>query len=354
MVDPRRVIQRWRAVAEGRPDLPEGEALQLAKRLGAGQLLTGSIVGTSERLVISATVVDVAIGRTQQQATVDGLHDSLPYLVDRLAGQLLALDAGLQSQRLASLTSASLPAIRAYLAGRAAFRAGEDLAALGHFDRALKHDSAFALAGLGLASASNNVNGSQAERGMKVAWRAKERLSWRDRTLLEAEGLKGLQEAVKKIPDSPEAWMGLGAAYYHMGRLHGITDGDERALNAFMRALALDSLAATNPNLENLNHFIELGLNAGNTGLVRRLLTLAIEQDSTARFSTHQGFALAEATGDSTALPRLRAGFRRVSFQVLLGVIWENQGRGVRIDDAQRSMDAAWTAPDDYAAGAPA
>ena len=95
-VDPRRVMQRWRAAAEDRPDLPEVEALQLAQELDAGRLLTGTIVGNSERVVVSAAVLDVATGRTRQQATVDGLHDSLPYLVDRLAGQLLALGAGLQ------------------------------------------------------------------------------------------------------------------------------------------------------------------------------------------------------------------------------------------------------------------
>jgi serine/threonine-protein kinase len=353
-VDPRRVMQRWAAAAEDRPDLPEGEALQLAKGLGAGRLLTGSIVGNSDRVVVSAAVLDVATGRTQQQATVDGLHDSLPYLVDRLAGQLLALDAGLQSQRLASLTSASLPAIRAYLAGRAAFRAGENFAAVEHFDRAVGHDSTFALAGLALAAASNNVNGSQAERGMQVAWRARERLSWRDRTLLEAQGLKGLQEVVEKIPDSPEAWMQLGDQYFHNGRLHGIADADARALDAFLRALALDSLTATNPNAEYLMHFSELGLNAGDTALVRRLLTLAIAHDSTGKFAATQGFALAEASGDSAGMARLRAGFDRVSFQVLLRVIWENQGRGVRVEDAQRAMDAAWSAPSDFAAGAPA
>jgi TolB-like protein len=337
-VDPRRVMQRWRAVSEGRPDLPDGEALQLAKGLGAGRLLTGSIVGNSERVVVSASVLDVVTGRSEQRATVDGLHDSLPYLVDRLAGQLLALDAGLQSQRLSSLTSASLPAIRAYLAGRAAFRDTNAFAAAKHFTKAVEYDSTFALAGLALADASNNVDGSQAEEGMKVAWRARDRLSWRDRTLLEAQGLRGLQEAVEKIPDSPEAWMHLGDAYFHAGSLYGIADADARALDAFQRALALDSLTATNPNAEYMMHFSELALNAGKPELVSRLLT-------TPRLATEHAFSLAEASGDSAGMARLRAGFGKASFQFLIRVVWENQGRGVRIQDAQRAMDAARTAP---------
>src|SRR5215210_99470 len=55
-VDPRAVMRLWNASAEGRSDLPEAEELRLARRLGAGRLLTGNIVGTAERLVLSASV----------------------------------------------------------------------------------------------------------------------------------------------------------------------------------------------------------------------------------------------------------------------------------------------------------
>ena len=148
--------------------------------------------------------------------------------------------------------------------------------------------------------------------------------------------------------------MHLGDAYFHNGSLYGMADADARALDAFKRALALDSLSATNPNAEYLMHFSELGLNAGDTGLVRRLLTLAAARDPTGKFAAQHAFSLAEASGDSAGLARLRAGFGRASFQVLIRVLWENQGRGVRVEDAQRAMDAAWTAPSDFSAGAPA
>ena len=46
-VDPRVVMRLWNASAEGRSDLPEGEQLRLAQRLGAGRLLTGNILGTA-------------------------------------------------------------------------------------------------------------------------------------------------------------------------------------------------------------------------------------------------------------------------------------------------------------------
>ena len=212
-VDPRLVMRLWNASAEGRSDLPEGEQLRLAQRLGAGRLLTGNILGTADRLVLSATVVDVSTGRARQQATVDGSHDSLPYLVDRLAGQLLALGAGFQSQQLASLTSASLPALRAYLTGASAARVGRWSVAIEDFNRALKLDSAFALAGLGLASASAWLSGSESERGQALAWAAKDRLSWRDRTLLEAvrrNTLQAMQELGAEDPGQPGGMVWAG------------------------------------------------------------------------------------------------------------------------------------------------
>ena len=343
-VDPRAVMRLWNASAEGRNDLPEGEVLRLARRLGAGRLLTGSIVGTAERLVLSAAVVDVSTGSPRQQATVDGSHDSLPYLVDRLAGQLLALGAGFQSQQLASLTSASLPALRAYLTGASAARAGRWSVAIEDFNRALKLDSAFALAGLGVASASAWLDGSESERGQRLAWAARDRLSWRDRTFLEAvrrNTLQAMQELVQKIPDSPEAWYGLGDKYYHDGALHGVTDADERALAAFKRALALDTASATSPNAEPLAHFADLALAAGDSATVRRLLSVAMAQDSTGEFTAMHRMELARASGDTAAIARERATLGRANFPTLLTTIWAHQEIGEEVWEAQRAVEIA-------------
>jgi serine/threonine-protein kinase len=343
-VDPRRVMRVWNERAEGRADLPEAEAIDLARRLGAGRLVTGNIVGTSDRLVLSASVMDLATGRVLQQATVDGLHDSLPYLVDRLAGQLLALEAGVQSQRLTGLTSASLPALRAYLTGRSAARAGRWADAIAAFDRALKTDSGFALAGLDLASASSWLDGSETERGMALAWHARDRLSWRDSTVLEAVAagrLAKLEEAARKVPDSPEAWFQLGDKYYHEGALYGLTDADARSLDAFRRSLVLDTANLTNPNAEPLEHFAELGLAAGDSVTVLRLISLALAQDSTGESADEHRLALLRASGDTAGVARWYARLDRSSLRTLFSLIWYSQHRGEDVAAAQRAVEIA-------------
>ena len=78
------------------------------------------------RLTVSARILDVPGGETTSaRASAEGSADSLPQLVDRLAANLLALGAGEEEQRLAPLTSTSLPALRAYLDGEALLRRGD-------------------------------------------------------------------------------------------------------------------------------------------------------------------------------------------------------------------------------------
>jgi hypothetical protein len=118
----------------------------MARGIGAGQALLGGIVGAPSHVTLSATLVSVPGGATRAQASAEGPADSLPALVDRLTGQLLTRGAGLSGQGEAALTTRSLPALQAYLAGQRAYRRGEYDTAGAHFSRAVGLDSTFALA----------------------------------------------------------------------------------------------------------------------------------------------------------------------------------------------------------------
>ncbi|HEY8106647.1 MAG TPA: protein kinase, partial [Gemmatimonadales bacterium] len=229
--DPRSVMSAWRHVAGShRDDLSERASLDLARRLGAGQLLLGGVVGTPDHLVLNASLVAVLDGKTLTKATVEGAADSLPVLVDRLLAQLIAGETGGQRGR-TGLVNTPLPALRAYLEGQAAYRRGEYGEAVAHFDRALELDSTFGLAGLALAAAAGWANApGAARRGLEHAWAGRERLSPRDRALLVAEAgphypvpsslaeyLAAWEQAVDLAPDQPDRWYELGDVYFHDG-----------------------------------------------------------------------------------------------------------------------------------------
>jgi eukaryotic-like serine/threonine-protein kinase len=361
-VDPRSTMRLWRAAAEGRADLPEAEVLRLARRLGAGRLLTGSVIGTSERLVLSAAVLDVATGRTQLQATVDGHYDSLPYLVDRLTGQLLALGAAVQSQRLSSLTSTSLPAIRAYLAGQAAFRKGRLEEAVQRFNEATQFDSTFALAGMELAHTAGWLisGGDDAQaRGLRIAVAGRERLGQGDRALLEVsigqwsggpDMFQKWHAAASAYPGRPEVWYGLGDASFHWGMLTGISDPLRRAGEAFRRGWQIDSSIAGDSMLpkqspvyaEPLSHMVDLAQIAGDTAEVHRLVALGLAADSTSDAARYLQWHLAVSLGDSArrafwARPKLPLGvFGNISMFTSWTGIARGDGARAEIEEFRR------------------
>ena len=147
-VDPRTMLRAWQvAGGSDRVDIDRAAALSLTRKLGAGQLLEGEVIGSPGRLVLTAQIIPTE-GGAEIRASVEGPADSLTVLVDRLASQLLALRSGEARHRLAALTTTSLPALRAWLNGRAAHRRGDYATATDLFDQAIEHDSTFALAAL--------------------------------------------------------------------------------------------------------------------------------------------------------------------------------------------------------------
>ncbi|MBI3981835.1 MAG: hypothetical protein HY337_02910, partial [Gemmatimonadetes bacterium] len=286
--DPGTVISAWRARgASETTDLSEAEAVALARALGAGRVVTGSVVGTESRLVFRAALAGVRDRGPPIQATIEGPAESLLVLVPRLVGQLLAQSEGMAADQSASLTTNSLAALRAYLRGQAHYRRGEFGEAVNRYTEALQTDSNFALAGVGLVSANGWIGSAGAAAvgvARRAAWRNRELLSARDRALVAAAigpngpdpsdfaaRLRAREQATIVAGDRAEAWYYYGDALFHDGAMLGLDDPMGRAEQALRRALTLDSSQAGI-----LQHLMLLAANRKDTAEIRRLLPLQV------------------------------------------------------------------------------
>jgi DNA-binding SARP family transcriptional activator/TolB-like protein len=234
--------------------VPRDSVVKLAAQLGAERVVIGSVVGTPSRMILRASVVGVPSAQVSGEAVVEGPADSISALIDALAAKLLVSQAG-EDERLASYTTASLPALRAYLAGQAAFRQDDYDGAIRRYEVALEHDRGFALAALHLAIAADRRNDDgQARRGVARAWTSRDALSERDLALLVALGgprfpmpssaseqLAAWRRLVDLAPNDAESWYTLGAKLFHDGATAGVPGAESRARATLERALSIDS-----------------------------------------------------------------------------------------------------------------
>jgi tetratricopeptide (TPR) repeat protein len=346
--DPSSVMTAWRRVAgSAADDLPERDAVGLAGRLGAGQLLVGGIVGTPDHVALSASLLPVPRGSPRADAKVEGPADSLPQLVDRLIAQLIT--GGTEaSHGLDGLVNTPLPALRLYLEARAAQRRGDYGDAVVRFGRALDLDSTFALAGLGLASAAGwTVAPGAARRGLERAWAGRDRLSPRDKALVVAEvgpdypavstvvrHLDAWERAVDLAPDQPDRWYEMGDVYFHDGPYLQIESSRRRAADAFRRSVAIDS--GTGP----LGHLLEIAVMDGDTAAVRRLGALYVAHDSSGELLGFYRWRIAEGLHDDRALTALRGRYGQMSLQSTWRIMNYAVLDGVRLEDAESAAVA--------------
>jgi TolB-like protein len=306
--DPRTLLSAWGRAARGGGDLSEHDAIQVAALLGAGRMVEGEVVGSRGRVSLSARIVDVPSGSVRARATAEGSPDSLTQLVDRLAATLLALGSGEGEQRLATLTSTSLPALRAYLDGEALLRRGSFGEASNKFLEAFQLDSTFALAGVGAARAGEWGGGNDAP--IEAAWRHRDRLSSRDLARLTVnlgprypeplgarDKVQSAERLVELAPDSPDAWYKLGDELFHFGALAGVPEALPRAGAAFARSLALDSSYA--PTIQ---HLSEIATFFDDTAGVIRGRALLRRIDSVSSIAIARQWHVAAWLGDTAAI----------------------------------------------------
>ena len=282
-VPPTLVIRRW----QGRAD--PNSAAALGRATGARLAVFGSLVRSGRDSVrLAATVLDVQAERRLSEVEVrdevsrmDRLSDSLTVALLRDLGQV-----GSRGVQLSSVGTKSLPALKAFLQAEQYYRRGAWDSATAFAERAVALDSTFGVAyhrlgwsilwryyaidpaGFENLGRAGTYNRRLAPRDSLIltfdsvfvaSGGVREDSAW----TLERRSFATIEEAVRRYPGDPEAWYLLGEIRTHQGGNHGVTT--ERALDAFERAIALDSLAAPS-----YLHAIGLRAALGDLGTARR------------------------------------------------------------------------------------
>jgi serine/threonine-protein kinase len=268
ILHPGSVAQRWRA-AGGTLDsaLSEEAELAVARALGAGRLVRGTVVVAGDSLVVSASMVSVATGRVRvAPVQVRGTSARPEALVDRLISQLLARDAGISPEEAPRLAQHKPEAIQAYLAGN---RAGDEREAKAYYRAALAADSNLVDAAVALYSRGEYAEDSTE---LRYAWEHQDRLTERNRALLQvlaagrhgrirtmADKIAGYEALTRRWPEWRRPWSDVGDCLTNFGALAGVPDYRRRAREALER------------------------VDAGVGAVLRELLELAFMDDDTAR-----------------------------------------------------------------------
>jgi len=369
-VDSRTAISTWNRITRGR-DGTADDARQVARELGAGLVLSGSVVETGGRLTLTGNVISGQTGETRPLTSVSASVDSVDALVDAFVRQLLTRQSGVAEASVSAVTSQSLPAIRAYLDGRAAYRRADEDRAIESFSRALDIDSTFALAALDLAVAtgtplriqicreracrvSSIVPGFVSsdriddlfDRAVRLAWESRAKLGRRDRPLLDAlrggnyprassarETLSRLNSAVGAAPDRPEAHYLLGIMLLYQGTPLGMSDSRARADAAFRQAAKLDS-----SYLAPLAGLVDVAAFDGDSAKVRRAGVSYLSRDKGGQAADYVRWLVAAATRDSSAQRAIRSRFRSLNSATLDHIYLTSQMTGLALDDADSAV----------------
>ena len=308
-VDPRLVLSRWRRA--GGEAIDVSAAVQMARDLKATSVVVGSLVGTGSRVRITATLHGPD-GVELAGAQVDGPQDSVLTLVDDLSAELVRdiwqSSEPVPSLRVSGITTNSLEAMRAYLAGERAYRRANWDSARVAYTRAVELDSTFSLANYRLAATigwTGGYGGPATRAASAAAMRFGARLPARERALVLANDLfsRGRVEAadsmrsyLARFPDDVDAWFVLGESLFHGKAINGLAPDSLRV--PFDRVLALDSSltpAAIHP--------VELAITYGDSvGVARYVATMrragaeaeAVAYEAAAELASGRGRAPAE------------------------------------------------------------
>jgi DNA-binding SARP family transcriptional activator/tetratricopeptide (TPR) repeat protein len=314
-------------------------ARRAAAKLGAGYYIFGEVFEIGDKVRLTAEFRSRADDTVLDRAVVEGTKAELFDLVDRVASQLLAgrVSGGRRDVvRLASTTTSSLPAAKAYYRAEAALGEGSFRAAIDAYEEAIQIDPSFALAHYGMATAANMLGDDRlviiaAAQALQFA----QRLPSRQKRLLSAfvarhQGDVALArrmyaQLTTDYPEDAEAWSGLGETLFHLNPLDGRPSTDAR--EAFERALQIDS-ASTSAYV----HLARIAALEGDAPHSQRMVAHAralAPERAVARFALH---VLALGVPDDAArdTPNGRRAARDLPTAAIVGLLSHNDSDDLR------------------------
>ncbi|HKP16399.1 MAG TPA: serine/threonine-protein kinase, partial [Gemmatimonadaceae bacterium] len=286
-VPPSVVMRSW----DGRADVES--AVAFGKRTGARFVVLGHVLAAGrDSARVTAWLVDVVtrhraepIELRDATARMDRIADSLTLALLRDIGEIQPVGA----VRRASMGSASLPAIRAFLTGEQYLRRTEWDSARAAYARAIALDSGFALAqshiGLTYGWLRFGTDSLAREHALRAAAH-NVGLGSRDSLLIVADSLRSvayayggdpkfrthvarlfttLRRATGRYEQDAEAWYRLADAYFHFGIGPGLSVPETEILRTFDRSISLDSAFAPA-----YIHPVELGFSVGDSARALR------------------------------------------------------------------------------------
>lgn len=317
-VDPRVILSS--VGDEGSTALGPRDGARIAEEFGADLFILGSIVHVGDRLTVNAALYDPStgldpVGEASETGPTGGVFESVDQLAAGLLGGL-ATGPAARVQRMATVSTSSLPALRAYLEGERFYRLGQYGDAVASFQEAVRLDTTYAVAYYRLSVVAEFSTLSElAQQSAELAVRHAERLSQRDRRLLEAfvswrrgahtEAERLYRSLVRSYPDEVEAWFELGEVLIHGNPLHGRSFVEAR--DPFSAVLDLDPqntaamyhlarIASVSQRYQELDSLVAVH-NRLNPGGDRELEVLAL-----------QAFSRPQPRLQSEILDRLRTG----------------------------------------------
>jgi len=329
-VDPRALLAFLRMSGGDESDAaapPDGQ--EVARRFDAALFVTGSVVEAGGRLRVRAALYDSEGSLQAEASSAAGDEGEIFELVDEVARELIGSRyAGERERltRLAAATTSSLPALKAYLEGEQALRAGHFDEALASFRAAVAQDSAFALAWYRLAVAAEwTIRPAIAEEAAQMALELSTTLPEHDRLLVRgwhayatgdaAEAERSYRRVLDGYPDDVEAWIQLGEVLFHYGPLGGRPLAEAKP--AFQRVLSFE------PTHEGaLLHLARIAAREGEHAQLAELVERLVAAHPESEIAVEARALRAFAAGDEVASRQVLRELRSLDSDAVLTAVW--------------------------------